>query len=359
MAAQRYGKRKKRNTAAIVLVSLLFILVAVVMVILGYLVKNGRTIREFMEGSAFVPNSSEEAASPESTQSGGKTGSEDQTPVSNAEIGSDTQPASEEPAEDVPEEERYYFEEGQLHRGDLILVNADYPFSFADNQVSDLVYIRGVKTVDYTLAKDDLMASRHAVSFLDIMIRDCTRAIGEESTGVTEAYRTYEYQEELYAEIEEEYGEEYAEEYVATPGYSEHHTGLAFDLGVYYGTYADSFTGSENAEWIDENAQYYGFVRRYKEEKTPVTGISNETWHYRYVGMPHSVVMELNDLCLEEYIERLRAYTQHNPLKVTLSSAQYEVFYTAEDWIRIPEGTFTVSGNNVDGYIVTVRTDLT
>ena len=358
MAARRNGKRKKRNTAAIILVSLLFILVTAVIVLLGYLVSNGRTIRDFMEGSAFMPSRSVEASSADPAQSGG-TENGDPESHAGAEIESDPEAGAEDPEEDVPEEERYYFEEGQLHRGDLILVNGEYPYSFTDNQASDLVYIRGVKTVDYALAKDDLMASRHAVSFMDVMIRDCTRAIGEDSTGVTEAFRTYEYQDELYAEIEEEYGEEYAKEYVASPGCSEHHTGLAFDLGVYYGSYADSFTGSANAEWINENAQYYGFIRRYREDKTDITGISGETWHYRYVGVPHSIVMEMNDLCLEEYIDRMREYTQQNPLKVSFSSAHYEVFYTAKDWIRIPEGTFTVSGNNVDGYIVTVRTDLT
>jgi D-alanyl-D-alanine carboxypeptidase len=97
-------------------------------------------------------------------------------------------------------------------------------------------------------------------------------------------------------------------------------------------------------------------VRRYAEDKTAITGISNEAWHFRYVGMPHAFYMTAHNLCLEEYIDFLRAGTSEDePLTVTCDDGTYDIFFTAEMEIEEPEGMYTVSGNNVDGLIVTVK----
>jgi hypothetical protein len=105
-------------------------------------------------------------------------------------------------------------------------------------------------------------------------------------------------------EITAAYGEDYAKKYVASPGYSEHHTGLAVDVGIFYPDGSQgSFSESQNAVWMRNNCQHFGFVRRYAEDKTAITGISNEAWHFRYVGMPHAFYMTAHNLCLEEYID--------------------------------------------------------
>ena len=81
---------------------------------------------------------------------------------------------------------------------------------------------------------------------------------------------------------------------VAEPGTSEHHLGLAIDI-----------TGDNAKKWLAENCWKYGFIVRYPEGKTEITGIIYEPWHYRYVGV--ELAMELKDsgLCLEEYMDQL------------------------------------------------------
>ena len=89
---------------------------------------------------------------------------------------------------------------------------------------------------------------------------------------------------------------------VAQPGYSEHHTGLAVD----FNDVTDAFEKSDAYRWLTEHAAEYGFVQRYKKEKSAVTGIDRESWHYRYVGKDHAQEMERLNYCLEEYVEYLK-----------------------------------------------------
>ena len=93
-----------------------------------------------------------------------------------------------------------------------------------------------------------------------------------------------------------------AESYVAQVGASEHQTGLAVDINQ---DLARS-SGDEVYDWLYENAHNFGFVKRYPHDKTKITGISNEPWHYRYVGIDAAVEMKENNLCLEEFIETLK-----------------------------------------------------
>ena len=107
---------------------------------------------------------------------------------------------------------------------------------------------------------------------------------------------------------------------------------------------------------MDEHSSEYGFIRRYAEDKVSITGISNEKWHFRYVGLPHAVYMKQNNLCLEEYLEYLRTQTgAGNPLTVSTSEGTYSVWYTTETSIQKPSGDYRVSGDNIAGYIITVR----
>lgn len=85
---------------------------------------------------------------------------------------------------------------------------------------------------------------------------------------------------------------------VARPGYSEHHTGLAIDLNQV----DDGFEGTPAYAWLQKHSHEYGFVQRYREEKSQITGIAKEGWHYRYVGRKHAGEMERLGLCLEEYV---------------------------------------------------------
>lgn len=59
-------------------------------------------------------------------------------------------------------------------------------------------------------------------------------------------------------------------------------------------------------KWIEKNAWKYGFILRYPSDKTDVTGIQYEPWHIRYVGLPHSTIMQKMNLALEEYLDYLK-----------------------------------------------------
>ena len=197
------------------------------------------------------------------------------------------------------------FSDSQLHKGDLILIYKDYAYDFDANADLDLANIKENQTYSYTVEQDEFELCEHTLPLLDAMIRDCDEAMGTMDTSVSSAYRSRDYQQSVWDEYEELYGESYCQKYVAVPGYSEHHTGLALDLGIIYSDGSvGTFSESENADWMAKNAYRYGFVRRYAEDKVDVTGISNEAWHFRYVGTKHSLIMRDEDLCLEEYLDQ-------------------------------------------------------
>lgn len=120
---------------------------------------------------------------------------------------------------------------------------------------------------------------------------------------VVSGYRTPEKQQSLYDEKIIEYekegypdseAKELAEQWVAVPGYSEHQLGLAVDInGETYDVYS----------WLQENSYKYGFIFRYPGNKTQLTGVAEEVWHYRYVGAEAAAEMYERGICLEEYLE--------------------------------------------------------
>lgn len=248
-----------------------------------------------------------------------------------------------------------------IYKGDLILVNNLYEYRFEQNASEiQLISLDEYKDGAIKTGKEDLKLAQRILDSLYAMISDCNTSLGVDNTGVTSAYRTREYQESVYNQYVEVGGVEYAEAYVADPGYSEHHTGLSLDLGIYYYDGSEGrFSGSPNADWMDAHCQEYGFIRRYKDDKKEITGISNESWHFRYVGVPHASYMNENNLCMEEYIEYLRAHTSAEaPLEVTCSTGTYSIYATREKNMVEPSGEYTISGDNIDGFILTIKQDL-
>ena len=84
---------------------------------------------------------------------------------------------------------------------------------------------------------------------------------------------------------------------------SEHQTGLALDFNDVSG----DFALTEAYRWLQEHGAEYGFIQRYPAGKESVTGIAEESWHYRYVGRPHAQAMKRLGLCLEEYVLYVKA----------------------------------------------------
>ena len=110
-------------------------------------------------------------------------------------------------------------------------------------------------------------------------------------------FRSYETQVKLYQDYVNQDGKAEADRYSARPGYSEHQTGLAFDL---IGTNGNLVTEEKAAQWLLDRAADYGFVVRYLKGKEKETGYMAEEWHLRYVGKEAKEIAA-SGLSLEEY----------------------------------------------------------
>lgn len=116
---------------------------------------------------------------------------------------------------------------------------------------------------------------------------------------INSAYRSYEDQEELVNKYLNSYGQSYVDKYVAKPGFSEHQTGLAFDIGS---RNSNVFANSKEYLWMKDNAYKYGFIYRFDSRYEDLTGFRHEAWHYRYVGKDMAkFIYEHNNMSLEEY----------------------------------------------------------
>ena len=200
-----------------------------------------------------------------------------------------------------------------------ILVNKDKMVD-ADYDPGQMVklddgYTNGGKTIE---------VEKNVKAAVQAMI-DEMRAHGIEGVCVTSGYRSYAYQEWLFNYyIEEEMlkdttltrdmAEKKVLTYSARPGTSEHHTGLCVDLWVNpdmrelenYGSegeYDDvGFAETEAFKWLKDNAHKFGFILRFPENKTDITGYSYESWHYRFVGIPAAAQIYEKGITLEEYL---------------------------------------------------------
>ena len=116
---------------------------------------------------------------------------------------------------------------------------------------------------------------------------------------INSAYRSYSDQEEIVDKYLSSYGQSYVDKYVAKPGFSEHQTGLAFDIGS---RNSRIFSDSKEYLWLKDNAYKYGFIYRFDSRYERITGFRHEAWHYRYVGEEIATyIYEHNNMPLEEY----------------------------------------------------------
>ncbi len=232
----------------------------------------------------------------------------------------------------------------QMTRGNLVLVNKDHPIdpeavpkdivTLFENQ--DLMY--GYVVLDNTIRLSRSVAEN---------FRNMIEAAGEDGVNrfmISSGYRDEDEQERLYREK--------GSDYALPPGYSEHNLGLSMDIG----STQQSIDRSPEGKWLKEHAWAHGFILRYPQDKTEITGIQYEPWHFRYVGQPHSMIMKELNLTLEEYLDYLKDQSSY---RTTVKGKEYEIKYVpviSKDMeIKIPAGSeYEISGNNIDGIIVTV-----
>lgn len=174
----------------------------------------------------------------------------------------------------------------------LTLVNGQHPIP--QDYQPELVKVPGGESVDARIY-DSLMQ----------MLEDAKEGNCGELPRVVSGYRTARVQQALYNDKIAEYqkegyskseAEELAGQWVALPGFSEHQLGFAVDInGAAYDLYL----------WLQENSYKYGFIFRYPGDKTDITGVAEEVWHYRYVGTEAAARIYEQGLCLEEYLENI------------------------------------------------------
>ena len=110
-------------------------------------------------------------------------------------------------------------------------------------------------------------------------------------------FRSYDYQKTLYDNYVSRDGQAAADRYSARPGFSEHQTGLVFDLTDKSGNLLEDARASQ---WLKDNAHNYGFIVRFQAGKEASTGYMPEAWHIRYVGKEAKDIHD-SGLSLEEY----------------------------------------------------------
>lgn len=180
----------------------------------------------------------------------------------------------------------------------MVLVNGDHPME--EGYVPELTELEPGYSVDSRIAK----AAKE-------MLADAKKA-GLQVI-ICSAYRSVERQENVFSDsmktrIQEgmDYWDAFYEtsQNVALPGTSEHALGLALDLiSNQYTELDERQEQTREAKWLAENCHKYGFILRYPPDKTDITGIIYEPWHYRYVGVEDATKIMQMDVTLEEYLE--------------------------------------------------------
>ena len=144
--------------------------------------------------------------------------------------------------------------------------------------------------------------------------------------------------------------------YTAYPGTSEHQTGLAIDVSNNAGL-SENFRSTEQGQWLLANCWDFGFILRYDENKTALTTIAYEPWHYRYVGLPHSLIIRDNNWVLEEYMSALQALPEGEYLEYAdpaNAEMTYRIFYT-KDTTKNFADIINISSDNCGGWIITTH----
>ena len=285
-----------------------------------------------------------------------------------------TPPETEAPDDPTALYESRFVNSADINLGDLILVNYQYEYSLADTVPVKMVY--GNKPNTYGLSTSSHYLTERTLSAMNKFADAFAAATDCYELVVNSAYRNTADQQAIYDRNVQQNGEDYAKQYVALAGFSEHHTGMAVDLTFYRAAEGISIPVAQhpNGSWLKDHCAEYGFIIRYPDNKADITKISYEPWHFRFVGKPHAAVITKSGLCLEEYIGLMKNYTLDTKLLhaledgttaeasvLSLPTDGYVIYYvpaSAEDTteIKIPKGYehYIVSGNNVDGFIVTV-----
>ncbi len=240
-----------------------------------------------------------------------------------------------------------------IHIGDLILANKEHPCDYDQDAIEEgtskeinFVTIKSILDTKqspkhYTASDWEVGLDRTAALAMDAWFEGFY-----DETGITDIRMIGGYRPE-------------SDDY-------DNRTGRTLTMGIYPEGGSSNFYSPEgDYAWLDEHAAEYGFILRYPEGKEKyfdddITSRRSST--YRYVGIAAATYIRENDLCLEEFLDQIKSYSIDSMLQVTSGSAQYGIYYIpasnsgGDTSFSVPSGdtSYTISGNNVDGFIITV-----
>lgn len=208
----------------------------------------------------------------------------------------------------------------------LLIVDDDSPIP--EDYKFDTISVNGNHAVS-SYCYDDLMD----------MIEDC-KARGL-SPVICSSYRTLEKQQSLFESEVQSYmqqghsretAEKIAATSVAIPDTSEHQLGLAVDIvDINNQRLETEQEDTDVQKWLMANSWKYGFILRYPKDKTDITGTIYEPWHYRYVGKESAVYMHNHNLCLEEFIDFVKAERKAQSAEKSEASANADIKSEEDD----------------------------
>ena len=181
--------------------------------------------------------------------------------------------------------------ETDISKKELMLVNRLYGLS-KDYEPDDIIDVPSQYA--YTGVKISNSIMDNIVALIDA-------ASDEGYTFVlADGYRSYSEQESIFERYKNAYGYSEADRIAARAGHSEYQTGISFTIVPLYKEY-DKPKESLEYKWLSDNAYRYGFIFRFPEDKTDITGFEASTWRLRYVGNEAANIIKSENICFEEY----------------------------------------------------------
>ncbi len=181
--------------------------------------------------------------------------------------------------------------------GRLLLINGENPLpDDYDTKVREYLV-----EVDKQYRNNDYVTQIHKEVYPYITAMVAAAQADGVDLRVWSPFRSYAIQNDLFRrQVERSGGDEnLAATVVARPGTSEHNTGLCADFNMA----DDAFEQTEMYKWMCKNAEDYGFILRYPKDKTDITGVIYESWHWRFVGINNAKEINSLGVTLEEYVE--------------------------------------------------------
>ncbi|MBS4200740.1 M15 family metallopeptidase [Bacillus sp. FJAT-49732] len=233
-------------------------------------------------------------------------------------------------------------EKEHIHHGNLLLVNHDNPVQDIGvkrdiiNLIEHQNHMQGYQLLDHNIKISEQVAERFSAMV------NAAKKDHVDHFMINSGFRSLEEQNQLY--------EEMGPAYALPAGFSEHNLGLSLDIGSALNKMEDA----EEGKWLEKNSWKYGFILRYPKDKTAITGIQYEPWHFRYVGLPHSAIMYKKNFTLEQYLDYIK---KKKSISLHYKGEKYYISYhdfKNEPSLKIAVTRYyEISGDNKNGVIVT------